>query len=117
SVKAGKNVSVSMVRDLGHVVDREKAQVGVLIAMHEPTGPMKAEAAGAGFYVPPGHQGTRHPRLQILTVAELLAGARVGLPPVRDFRTFKKAPRVAAAPKEQTGTLDFDAAGPGDEEG
>ena len=107
SVKAGKNLGVAMVRDLGHVVDREKAQVGVLITMHEPTGPMKAEAAGAGFYTPPGHIGTKHPRLQLLTVAELLAGKRVDLPSVSDFRTFKKAPKVSASPKEQTGLLGF----------
>jgi hypothetical protein len=31
SVKGGDNVQVSMVRDLAHVVDREKAKIGVFI--------------------------------------------------------------------------------------
>ena len=92
SVKAGQNLSVAMVRDLGHVVEREKAAIGVLIAMHEPTGPMRQEAAGAGFYASPW--GTKHPRLQVVTVAELLAGKSIDLPPSRDLRTFKKAPKA-----------------------
>jgi len=32
--------------------------------------------------------------VQILTVAEILAGEQVGLPPSRDHRTFKKAPKA-----------------------
>ncbi len=94
SVKAG-NVTVSQVRDLGHVVTREQADIGVLISMQEPTKPMRAEAAGAGFYDSPW--GTRHPRLQLLTVGELLAGNRVDMPPSRDLRTFKKAARATKA--------------------
>ena len=39
-----------MVRDLGHVVDREKAKVGVFITLADPTGPMRTEAIKAGFY-------------------------------------------------------------------
>ena len=89
SVKAG-NVTVSQIRDLGHVVNREKAQIGVMISMNVPTKPMKSEAAGAGFYNSP--QGTKHPKLQILTIAELLAGKLVDKPPNQDVRAFKKAP-------------------------
>ena len=91
SVKAG-NVTVAHVRDLRGVVERERAALGVLITMHEPTRPMRAEAAGAGFYDSPW--GTRHPRLQILTVADLLGGKGINMPPSRDLRTFKKAPRA-----------------------
>lgn len=76
SVKAGK-VQVSHVRDLRGVVDREKAEIGVLISFNEPTHPMRAEAASAGFYTSPWGQ---HPRLQLLTVAELLAGERIDMP-------------------------------------
>ena len=79
SVKAGKNIEVSMVRDLGHVVTREQAQMGVLVTMTEPTAPMRVEAAGAGFYTSPV-SGSRHPRLQILTVAELMAGKGIDYP-------------------------------------
>ena len=100
SVKAGTNLSVAMARDLVGVLDREKAQIGVLLTMHEPTKPMRLEAAGAGFYESPGH--TRHPRLQILTVADLLAGRAVDLPRFSDLRTFKKAPKARVASKERT---------------
>ena len=47
SVKAGKT-NVSHVRDLCHVVDREGADMGVLISMHPNTQPMRAEAADMG---------------------------------------------------------------------
>ncbi len=77
SVKAGK-VQVSHVRDLVGVLDREKAQIGVLISLNEPTGPMRSEAASGGFY------GSRlfgqFPRVQLLTVAELLAGQTIKMP-------------------------------------
>ena len=60
------------VRDLRGVIEREKAEIGVLITMQEPTQPMRTEAAGSGFYDSPW--ATRHPRLQLLTVEELLGG-------------------------------------------
>lgn len=91
SVKAGKP-AVSHLRDLRGVLDREGAEIGVLIAMREPTQPMRAEAAGAGHYESPW--GTSHPRLQILTVEELLGGKRIDMPPIRQTSTtFKKAKR------------------------
>ncbi len=97
SVKAGRNISVSMVRDLGHVVSRENAQIGVLISMEEPTKPMVTEAAGAGFYHSPGWN-TDYPRLQLLTIADLLSGKKVDMPPIGQVNaTFKKAPRARAA--------------------
>ena len=77
SVKAGK-VTVSHLRDLRGVLDREKAEVGVLVSLNEPTGPMKKEAASAGFYKSP--YGS-HPRIQLITVAELLDGKTLDLPP------------------------------------
>jgi len=33
-VKSGENVSVAMVRDLAHVVERERAKIGVFITLH-----------------------------------------------------------------------------------
>jgi DNA modification methylase len=78
SVKAGK-VQVSHVRDLVGVLDRESAQIGVVITFNEPTQPMRAEAASAGFYKSLGHD---YPRVQLVTVAELLDGKRLEMPPV-----------------------------------
>ncbi len=96
SVKAGQNVGVGMVRDLGHVVQREGAAIGALITMKEPTKPMREEAAEAGFYDSP--YGGRYSRLQILTVGDLLAGERLQFPHVEGMdATFKRAPRAAKA--------------------
>jgi DNA modification methylase len=91
SVKAGK-LHAPYVRDLRGVVDREKAAIGVLITMEAPTKPMRTEAASAGFYDSPW--GTKHPKIQIITVGELLDGKTIDTPPLQDVRTFKKAPRV-----------------------
>ncbi|MBU1984291.1 restriction endonuclease, partial [bacterium] len=96
SVKGG-HVSAPQVRDLRGVIEREKAAVGVFITLEEPTKPMKKEAADAGFY----HSDwldTKHPRLQIVTIEELLAGKQLDLPrtafmPAGDA-TFKKATKV-----------------------
>ena len=91
SVKAGKT-SVPHVRDLRGVMEREDAQIGVLLTMQEPTKPMISEAAGAGFYK---SAWGKHPRLQILTIEELLNGKRVDYPPARQVnQTFKKAPKA-----------------------
>ncbi|MBI3090800.1 MAG: restriction endonuclease [Candidatus Tectomicrobia bacterium] len=91
SVKSG-HTSVKDVRDLRGVLEREKAQVGVLLTRQEPTQPMREEAAGAGFYESPWR---KHPRLQILTVAELLGGKTIDYPPYNQVNvTFKKASKV-----------------------
>lgn len=76
SVKAGK-VHRDHVHSLGGVVQREKADIGVLISFEEPTKPMRQEAASAGFYESPWG---KHPRIQLLTVGELLAGKRIDYP-------------------------------------
>lgn len=96
SVKAGRNVNPGMVRDLAGTVTREKADVGVLITMAKPTTPMMKEAASAGFYVSP--MGGKHPKVQILTVEDLLDGKGIDYPSQyqRVNRTFKRAKRVSA---------------------
>ncbi len=90
SVKAGK-VQVQHLRDLRGVIDREKAQIGALISLQPPTQPMRTEAASAGFYESPWG---KHPRLQLLTVEELLAGAHLDMPPQQASVTFKQAPKA-----------------------
>ena len=90
SVKAG-HVAPTHVRDLAGVLSREGAQIGVLISMREPTAQMRREAASAGFYDSPF--GTKHPRLQLITIADLLEGKRVSYPPTRANVTFKDARR------------------------
>lgn len=92
SVKAG-NTTVAHVRDLRGVVEREKAAIGVLLTMQESTRPMRAEAADAGFYHSPGWN-KKYPRLQLLTVEELLQGKTIDRPP--HSVTFKQAPKPEA---------------------
>ena len=89
SVKGGFNVSVPMVRDLVGVIEREKAAIGLFVTMHPPTGPMKAEAAKAGFYQ---CDGERYSRIQILTIEELLAGKRADLPLIDHAALTRQAP-------------------------
>lgn len=89
SVKGGENVNVAMVRDLAHVVDREKAKIGVFITLVDATGPMKTEAVKAGFYET---LYGKYPKIQILTIQELFEGKQPNIPLV-DASAFKKAPK------------------------
>jgi DNA modification methylase len=89
SVKGGDNVNVAMVRDLAHVVDREKAKIGVFITLADSTGPMRTEAVKAGYYET---IYGKYPKVQILTIAELFDGKRPNIPLV-DSASFKKAPK------------------------
>lgn len=91
SVKGG-HVKVSDLRDLRGVVDRESAVIGVLISMEDTTKAMRTEAASAGFYTSPWG---KHPKLQLLTVSELLEGKKIDSPPIGQTSvTFKQAPKV-----------------------
>jgi len=100
SVKAG-HTNVAHVRDLKGVLEREKAAIGVLISMQEATSPMKTEAVTAGFYES-ALWGRKYPKVQLFTVAELLAGKKVEMPPIRQVgATFKKAPKATEKQGEQ----------------
>ena len=78
SVKGGENVNVSMIRDLAHVVDREKAKMGLFITLAEPTDPMRKEALKEGYFET--STGGKYLKLQISTIEELLTGKRPDLP-------------------------------------
>ena len=100
SVKAG-HTNVAHIRDLKGVLEREKAAIGVLISMQEATSPMKTEAVTAGFYES-ALWGRKYPRIQLFTVAELLAGKTIEMPPIRQVQaTFKKAPKATEKQGEQ----------------
>lgn len=96
SVKSGKT-GVAHVRDLRGVIEREEAEIGLLISVQEPTKPMRAEAAAAGFYRS-GSEGVgtwgTHGRLQLLTIGELLDGRRIDMPPPSGSLTFRRGPQV-----------------------
>ena len=100
-VKSG-GVKSGDVRDLKGVLDRDKAQIGALLTLKPPTKAMREEAAAADFYKV-GDPEKRFPRIQILTIAELLAGKKLDYPRWAVDETFKKAPRKykEATPQEQ----------------
>lgn len=103
SVKGGSTGS-SHIRDLVGVLDRENAQIGILITLREPTQPMRAEAASAGFYDSPWG---KHPKVQILTIEELLDGKQIDMPPIRQVnQTYKRAPRHKGDEGTQMGLLE-----------
>ena len=91
-VKSG-HVTSAQVRDLKGVMEREKAKVALFVTLEDPTEPMNKEAATAGFYEPEHFQGRGVPKLQILTVEELLSGKRPELPRFAPEATFKRAER------------------------
>ncbi len=100
-VKSGK-VSAPLIRDLKGVLAREKAEIGLLVTLKPPTGPMRTEAAAAGFYQPSHFLEHAFPRVQILTIEELLAGAQARYPRFAPQATFRQAPRRLRQQREQT---------------
>ncbi len=79
---------------------REKAEFGILITFDPPTKAMRDEIAAAGKY--------RHPllnreddRLQVITVAEMLAGQRLDLPMARTD-AVKSAEAVGDSDKQES---------------
>ena len=81
SVKAG-NVSLKEIRGFQRVMEREQAVAGILLTLQPPTKPMIQEAASFGSIEDgPGLKMSRKiPRLQIVSIRELLDGARMNPP-------------------------------------
>ncbi len=89
----GGHVTVSQIRDLQGVLEREKAEIGVFLTLKRPTRQMRAEAAAAGSITEPEFPQHRFPRLQILTMEDIFAGQKIAYPPWWSQDTFKKGPR------------------------
>ena len=81
SVKSGK-LKADDIRALSHVVQREKAEIGLLVTLDDPTPKMIADAAAAGIVRAPNDP---YPRLQIVTIEDLLRGVHPKLPPAIDL--------------------------------
>ena len=93
-VKSG-HVQRNIIATLKGDMEREKAEMGLLVTLEPPTGPMEQEAAAAGLYVPEHFPDRQYPRVQIATIEDLLNGngpdvPRLGL---ADAPTFRRAPR------------------------
>lgn len=107
SVKSG-NTSVAHVRDLVGTVQRERAAMGLLVTLHQPTGPMLNEAAGAGRYRPEGLNTEKEfQRIQVVTIESLLDGPGPDLPRWRE-NPYKTARAIETV--DQAG-FDFDGQG------
>ncbi len=96
-VKSG-HVKSGDVRDLIGTVEQEKAAIGVFITLEQPSRDMLSTAVSAGYYHSLGWNQS-YPRIQILTIAELLKGAKVNMPP--QYGTFKPATKVRKIEEEQ----------------
>ena len=89
-VKSGK-VHSRDIRDLRGTVERERATMGIFITLEPPTSAMEKEALTTGFYHSPGWQRD-YPRMQILTIEQLLNGVKAQMPP--QWGTFRGAQKV-----------------------
>ena len=98
SVKGGGNIGVGMIRDLKGVMEREHAPMGLFLTLTPPKAPMVTEAASAGFYET---LWGRHPRIQILTIEDLLTGKRPDMPLIDISAAFKSPGREAVDVGEQ----------------
>jgi hypothetical protein len=104
SVKAGQ-VHSSHIRDLNGVLEREKAEMGVMISMEEPTRNMVKEASASDLYESEA-VGKKFPKIQIITVGELLSGKKIEMPHHAAQATFKKAEKFLKKDSEQTTIFD-----------
>ena len=99
SVKSG-HVKRGYMHELRGVVDREKAAIGVLITFEKPTKNMIEESILGGFYESKTW-GKKYPRLQILTIEEIMKGKGVDMPPIsRVNATYIKAQKGQHGPKQ-----------------
>jgi site-specific DNA-methyltransferase (adenine-specific) len=90
-VKSG-HVNSSHIRDLRGVVERDNSAIGVFITLEQPSRDMVTEAASAGLYRSK-LWNKDYPRIQILTIEDLLSGKGVDMPP--SHGTFKQAKRIS----------------------
>jgi site-specific DNA-methyltransferase (adenine-specific) len=97
-VKSG-HIGVNIIRELKAVSASEA--IGVLITLEPPTSPMQVEALEAGYYHSP-IWNKDYPKIQILTVEELLHGKTVDMPPqTQTSVTFTRAPRLSKKQGDQ----------------
>lgn len=96
SVKGGLHVGVDAIHKLKSVVDREKAEIGVLVCLDKPTQAMVREALSVD---PVGPPSKRVPKLQIVTVDDLFAREPVRLPGIIDLPEIGRTP-VVRTPKK-----------------
>ncbi|GAB1345065.1 site-specific DNA-methyltransferase [Gemmatimonas sp.] len=105
SVKGG-HLKADDLRALAGVVEREKAAIGALLTFDEPSKKMRTDAASFGFYESPWG---KYPKVQLLTIKELMAGARIMYPHhVTGLDvTLKRAPKQQTKGKQEKTLFDL----------
>ena len=101
-VKSG-HVKSGDIRDLRGVVERDEAAIGLFITLENPSRDMITEAVSAGYY----HSKVwdkDYPRIQILTIEDLLNDKSVDMPPSA-YGTFKQAQKIKKDDASQPGLL------------
>lgn len=98
SVKAGDHIGPQFVRELRGVVDREKAEMGILVCVKEPTLEMKREAGQLGWFK---SLSGSFPRLQIVTLKDIFANKPLNVPVKRINPYERKGPQSARPVAEQ----------------
>jgi hypothetical protein len=85
-----------MVRELRGTVERQGAEMGILLTLEPPTRGMIDEANRSGSYAWPVN-GASFPKIQILTAEQLLAGEQPKMPPTLTpyLRASRHAPKPA----------------------
>jgi site-specific DNA-methyltransferase (adenine-specific) len=104
-VKSGK-VKSGDIRDLIGTIQRESAAIGVFITLELPTKDMQTEAITAGYYHSPAWPDKDYPKIQILTIADLLKGAEIKMP--AEVGTFKQAQRIQQSDDNQLSLIEPD---------
>ena len=91
-VKSG-GVQRNQVATLKSDMEREKADLALFVTLKPPTNPMQQEALQAGFYAPEAFPDHQFPKVQIITIEDLLSGAQPQYPRYAPQATFQRAPR------------------------
>ena len=94
-VKSG-HVHAKDIRELKDIASRNA--MGIFITLEPPTREMQTEAMSTGYYHSPLWEQD-YPKIQILTIEELLAGKTVDMPPANP--PFQKAQKIPQKQGEQ----------------
>lgn len=93
SVKSG-GVNSGMIQALKGAMETHNAAIGLFVTLEEPSGPMRKEATIAGFY----HSelaNRDYPRVQIITIRELLEDGKKPDLPLLVLPAFQQAEKVS----------------------
>ena len=90
SVKSDKTPHVAYIRDFFGVIQREKAAMGYFITLYPPTKDMIAECKKLAPYKNK-LMGKEYPKIEIVTIDEILSGSRITIPTGHQIAVIKSA--------------------------